>query len=98
MATHEYFDGGENKNILCDPRFGSVKEAMEWHTYGARITPTEVIFYIDGREIERAPQVTAGDRPMFFLANLALGGGWPIELDAVDGRTSLYVDYIRVYT
>ena len=98
VATHAYFEGGEDKNILCDDRFDSVRSAMEWHTYGARVRPTDITYYLDGREIERVPQVNAGDRPMFFMVNLALGGGWPIDLDDVDGRTSLYVDYIRVYT
>ena len=98
VATHTYFEGGEDKNILCDERFDSVRSAMGWHTYGARVTPTDIIYYLDGREIERVPQVNAGDRPLFFMVNLALGGGWPIDLDDVDGRTSLYVDYIRVYT
>ncbi len=98
VATHAYADGEEEKNIQCDDRFETIRSAMEWHTYGARVTPTEVIYYIDGREIDRAPQVRAGDRPMFFMVNLALGGGWPIDLSGVDDRTALYVDYVRVYT
>ena len=34
---------------------------------------------------------------MFFLVNLALGGGWPIALEPVQDRAMLYVDYVRVY-
>lgn len=32
------------------------------------------------------------------MVNLALGGGWPVELDNVGNRAALYVDYVRVYT
>jgi hypothetical protein len=34
---------------------------------------------------------------MFFMVNLALGGGWPIDLAAVQDRATAYVDYVRVY-
>jgi hypothetical protein len=34
---------------------------------------------------------------MFFLVNLALGGGWPVKLGGVQDRAALYVDYVRVY-
>jgi hypothetical protein len=34
---------------------------------------------------------------MFFLVDLALGGGWPVDLRAVQDTAALYVDYIRVY-
>ena len=34
---------------------------------------------------------------MFFLVNLALGGGWPVDLRAVQERAVLYVDYVRIY-
>ncbi|MEY2847588.1 MAG: hypothetical protein RI885_253 [Actinomycetota bacterium] len=98
VATHAYADGEEEKNIQCADRFDGIRSAMAWHTYGARVTPTEIVYYIDGREVDRAPQVRAGDRPMFFMVNLALGGGWPIDLADVGDRAALYVDYVRVYT
>ena len=34
---------------------------------------------------------------MFFLLDMALGGGWPVDLKALQDRTVLYVDYVRVY-
>ena len=37
-------------------------------------------------------------RPLFFMINLATGGGWPVDLSRYDGRVDMYVDYIRVYS
>ena len=34
---------------------------------------------------------------MCFLLDLALGGGWPIDLAGVQDRADLYVDYVHVY-
>ena len=34
---------------------------------------------------------------MFFLLDLALGGGWPVALQPVQDRAVLYVDYVRVF-
>ena len=61
------------------------------------MTPTDITFFIDGRVVATAPQVEGGGAPMFFLVNLALGGGWPVDLRAVQERAVLYVDYVRVY-
>jgi beta-glucanase (GH16 family) len=70
---------------------------MTWHTYGVSVSPTVNTFYVDDRVVATAPQVAGGGAPMFFLVNLALGGGWPIQLQAVQDRAVLYVDYVRVY-
>jgi beta-glucanase (GH16 family) len=61
------------------------------------VTPTDITYFIDGRVVATAPQVKGGGAPMFFLVNLALGGGWPVDLRAVQERAVLYVDYVRVY-
>ena len=97
-ATHQYVGkkstGGE---VKCGKRYADARAALTWHVYGADVTPTEITYYIDGQEVARLPQVAGGDQPMFFMLNLELGGGWPIKLDPVGNRASLYVDYVRVY-
>jgi hypothetical protein len=96
-TTHSYFEGKDTGKVQCGRRFDSEQKALAWHTYGVDVLPDVNVFYIDGKEIARAPQVDGGASPMFFLVNLALGGGWPIELGPVQNRASLYVDYVRVY-
>ena len=97
-TTHSYKDGkDEGGKAQCGDRFDSVQKALAWHTYGVDVLPDVNVFYVDGKEVARAPQVDGGASPMFFLVNLALGGGWPLELDPVRNRASLYVDYVRVY-
>ena len=70
---------------------------MSWHTYGASVSPSGTTFFIDGQVVATAPQVDDQGAPMFFLVDLALGGGWPVDLRSVQDRASLYVDYVRVY-
>jgi beta-glucanase (GH16 family) len=40
----------------------------------------------------------AKKQPMYFLVNLATGGGWETDLMRYDGIIDMYVDYIRVYS
>jgi hypothetical protein len=35
--------------------------------------------------------------PLFFMLNLATGGGWPVDLSRYKGLADTYVDYVRVY-
>ncbi len=97
-TTHSYTDGkDQGGKAQCGERFDSLAQAVGWHTYGVRVLPDVNVFFIDGKEVARSPQVAGGSSPMFFLVNLALGGGWPVELNPVRNRASLYVDYVRVY-
>lgn len=96
-TTHEFVDGKDGGVARCGSRFLTERAAVAWHTYGVSVTPTGLSFFIDGQVVATAPQVEGGGAPMFFLVNLALGGGWPVDLRAVEDRAALYVDYVRVY-
>ncbi len=98
-TTHEYV-GGKDVDASpadCGMRWATSREAAAWHVYGVAVAPTLISFYIDGELVATAPQVRGGGEPLFFLLNLALGGGWPVDLSRVQGRAQLYVDYVRVY-
>ncbi len=97
QSTHEYRNGQDAGVAQCGQRFPTDRAAMTWHTYGASLTPTGITFFIDGQVVATAPQVQGGGSPMFFLLDLALGGGWPVNLTAAQDRAALYVDYVRVY-
>ena len=96
-STHDYNSPHDDGVARCGTRFDSDRAALAWHTYGVSVLPTGITFYIDGHAVATAPQVDGGGAPMFFLVNLALGGGWPVDLSAVQDRAALYVDYVRVY-
>lgn len=96
-TTHEYREGKNDGVARCGQRYDTARAAMSWHTYAVEISPVEVTFFIDGREVASAPQVGGGGDPMFFLVDLALGGGWPIRMESVQDRAELYVDFVRVY-
>ena len=96
-STHEYVGGRDGGVAQCGRRFADERAALTWHTYGVSVTPSEITFFLDGRKVTKSPQVKGGSAPMFFLVNLALGGGWPVVLEPLQNRAVLYVDYIRVY-
>lgn len=96
-TTHSYA-GGHDEVARCGQRFATASSALRWHVYGVSVEPDEIVYWIDGKVVARAPQVAGGDRPMFFMLDLALGGGWPVKLDPVQNRAALYVDWVRVYT
>jgi hypothetical protein len=97
-STHEYVNGKAAGGIAqCGKRWTSSREASEFHVYGVAVAPTLISFYIDDVLVATAPQISGGDQPLFFLLDLALGGGWPVDLSRVQGRAHLYVDYVRVY-
>ena len=67
----------------------------DFHRYGAMVNEREIIFYFDGIELRRVKTPPEGRVPLYLLANLALGGGWPI--DRTPDPSFMCVDYIRAY-
>jgi hypothetical protein len=69
------------------------------HTYGCKVTETDTIYYCDNIEVGRhATLPLCKTQPLFFLIDLATGGGWPVDLSRYNGRIDMYVDYVRVYS
>jgi hypothetical protein len=71
-----------------------------FHTYGVLVGRDDTVYYCDGIEVARHKTARlSGSRPLFFFANLAVGGasGWKIDLSQYDGLADMYIDYIRVY-
>lgn len=97
QTTHQYPDPDGVGEALCGNRWRSDGEALQWHTYGVDIRPDRIVYTIDGQVVGSAPQVAAADEPMFWMVDLALGGGWPVELASLRDRASLYVDWVRAY-
>ena len=69
-----------------------------FHVYGCKVTATDTIYYCDDIEVARhATLPVCKEKPLFFLINLATGGGWPVDLSRYHGIADMYVDYVRVY-
>ncbi len=70
----------------------------DFHTYSVSWDRERLIWYVDGREVRRQPTPPDMHKPMYLLANLALGGDWAGSPD----RTTPFpvhfvIDYIRAY-
>jgi hypothetical protein len=90
-------ESGASEPHCKDPN-GFADWAMAWHTYGVRITPNGATFSIDGLTVSTADHLSHSSEPFFFMLDLALGGGWPVDLRPTAGITDMYVDWVRVYT
>lgn len=68
-----------------------------FHTYGVRIMPDVTTYYYDNVEMCHHKTLPISQKyPLFFLINLATGGGWPVDLSRY-GKGDMYVDWVRVY-
>jgi len=72
--------------------------AHAFHTFAVSWDPRQLIWYVDG--VEAARTQTPGDmhKPMYLLANLAVGGNWPGTPETSERfPAKLMIDYIRAY-
>ncbi|GAB5456491.1 MAG: hypothetical protein Hens2KO_27200 [Henriciella sp.] len=67
----------------------------EFNTYGVDISPSEIVFFLNRKEVWRQSTPKEIQYPMYPIVNLALGSGWPI--DETPDPSLMYVDYVRVY-
>lgn len=69
-----------------------------FHTFAVSWDPKNLVWYVDGREVKRLPTPPDLNKPMFMLANVALGGDWAGQPDAsTPFPATLSIDYIRAY-
>jgi len=88
----------EDPEPSCRENNGFADWAMAWHTYAVRITPDGATFSIDGLPMSSPKGLPHSSEPFFFLVDLALGGGWPVDLRPTAGISDMYVDWVHVYT
>ena len=86
------------RNPIRMRRFGIPSTWFEtFHVYGCKITKTDTIYYCDDIEVGRHPTLPLSrEKALFFMVNLATGGGWPVDLSRYDGLADMYIDYVRV--
>jgi beta-glucanase (GH16 family) len=68
----------------------------EFHRYGVDWEPDTITYYIDGQEVGKVATPSDMHKPMYMVANLAVGGGWA---ENPNGETSsMVIDSIRAYS
>jgi beta-glucanase (GH16 family) len=72
--------------------------AADFHVYRLDWSKDELKWFFDGVEVGRKSTPSDMHRPMFLIANLAIGGYWPKNPDAATHFPAVYeIDWIRVY-
>jgi beta-glucanase (GH16 family) len=74
--------------------------SADFHTYGADWEPDKIIFYMDGKVIATATTPPPMNKPMYILANLAVGdvGSWPGAPDKTTKWPAvMQIDYVRAF-
>lgn len=97
QTSHSWVSGRSTGSSVAPAVSGSGDWALNWHTYGARVTPTGIDYYVDGIHSGHTPPVVHANEPFFFLVNLALKENWKSGLSGTGDRVDLYVDSIRVW-
>lgn len=68
-----------------------------FHTYGVLWTPTTLTWYLDRRATVATSTPRDMNKPMYLLANLAMGGRWAGNPDPRTASAAYQIDYIRTY-
>lgn len=69
-----------------------------FHTFSVSWDAQQLIWYIDGGEAGRVATPEDMHKPMYLLANLAVGGTWPgVPNASTRFPAKLMIDYIRAY-
>lgn len=69
-----------------------------FHTYGVLWTASTITWYLDGAAVGSVSTPADMHKPMYMLANLAMGGYWPGNPAASTQSAQMHIDYIRAYS
>src|SRR5690242_10859524 len=89
--TSDWSSGGGGNWV---PTTGNIYTG--YHTYGVDWEPDHVTYYFDGQQVAQFNTPSDMHKPMYMLANLAVGGSW---VGSPAGETGqMKIDYIRAYS
>jgi beta-glucanase (GH16 family) len=98
MTNHIWGTTYGHKEVLSCSYVGPDYSA-DFHTYAVDISPSSIIWYIDG--VQRCGPSTTGvpTETSFILLNTSIGGSWPGSPDGSTVFPQYYdIDYVRFYT
>jgi serralysin len=67
-----------------------------FHTYGVLWTATDLTWFVDGVQIFHTATPADMNKPMFMIANMALGG-WSGAIDDAHIPAQMKIDYVHAY-
>ena len=73
--------------------------SANFHTYSSWVTKSEIIWYFDGREVNRReyPDGSDPDQAQYLIIDLAYGIPWNRNSGNAKTPASVYIDYVRAY-
>ena len=87
---------GERRSLVMDAEVDDL--AGGFHSFAVSWRPDRIVWYVDGLAVLGTPTPADMHKPMYMLANLAVGGGWPGEPDhATRFPATFAIDRIRVH-
>jgi len=87
-GSHTMSSQGET---VADMSSGYHKYAVDWEA-------DKITFYFDGKQVYQVDTPADMHKPMYMIANLAVGGGWPGNADSsTPFPSSMNIDYVRAY-
>ncbi|CAN7294992.1 family 16 glycosylhydrolase [Phenylobacterium sp. LjRoot225] len=72
--------------------------ASGFHTFGLRWTAQTLTWYVDGTQVAQVATPAGAQKPMYMLANYAVGGDWAGDIAANATLPGMSIDYIRAYS
>lgn len=92
-----FFEHNGGKKVPQQMGVETGLDLSKFHTYGMLVTKDELVWYLDGKEMRRAPNRDF-HRPAYMLLNLAVGGAWPGDPDATTRfPAKMHIDWVRAY-
>lgn len=95
VNVHSWYDGqqtfGDGHIVPVQPD----GPTTDFNRYGVAVDHDWVTFYFNRRQVWRTPTRPEDRQPMYMLANLALGSGWPI--DRTPNPSFMYIKSIAAY-
>ncbi len=87
---------GERRSAVRDAEVDDLSDGF--HTFALEWRPDRLRWHVDARPVIDLPTADDMHRPMYLLANLAVGGTWPGDPDAsTPFPASMIIDHIRVW-
>ena len=71
--------------------------SKDFHIYAGKWTDTEVIWYLDGRELKRAPVWDTTDQPMALILSSFVGYFGPEPDETTPDELDVQVDWVKVW-